>query len=58
MKNGKLHILLPDGVDMDAGNRILVTVLDKTKAPVRALESLSGTTWAIRSRGRPTRTAS
>lgn len=22
MKNGKLHILLPDGVDMDAGNRM------------------------------------
>lgn len=38
MKNGKLHILLPDGVDMDAGNRILVTVLDNTKAPVRALD--------------------
>ena len=38
MKNGKLHILLPDGTDMDAGNRILVTVLDNTKAPVRALE--------------------
>lgn len=38
MKNGKLHILLPDGVDMDAGNRILVTVLDNTKAPVSALD--------------------
>lgn len=38
MKNGKLHILLPDGADMDAGNRILVTVLDNTKAPVSALD--------------------
>lgn len=38
VKNGVLNILLPDGVDMDMGNRILVTVLDNEKAPVRALD--------------------
>lgn len=38
MKNGVLDILLPDGVDLDVGNRILVTVLDNTKAPVSALD--------------------
>lgn len=58
MKNGKLHILLPDGVDMDAGNRILVTVLNNTKAPVRALDVTVRNDLAIRNRGRPTRTAS
>lgn len=38
VKNGVLDITLPDGVDMDEGNRILVTVLDNTKQPVSALD--------------------
>lgn len=38
VKNGTLNILLPDGIDMDEGNRILVTVLDNEKAPVSALD--------------------
>lgn len=38
IKNGDLHVTLPDGTDMDEGNRILVTVLDNTKKPVSALD--------------------
>lgn len=38
VKNGVLDVLLPDGVDLDVGNRILVTVLDNTKKPVSALD--------------------
>lgn len=38
IKNGVLHVMLPDGTDMDTDNRILVTVLDNTKKPVNALD--------------------
>lgn len=38
VKNGVLEIMLPDGIDLDVGNRILVTVLDNTKRPVSALD--------------------
>lgn len=38
IKNGVLYVTLPDGTDMDEGNRILVTVLDNAKKPVSALD--------------------
>lgn len=37
VRNGMLNILLPDGVDLDVGNRILVTVWENTGKPISGM---------------------
>lgn len=55
---GNITVNLPEGQDMEAKNRVTVTVTDNEKAPEPEKPSLSRPIWAARPKARPIRTVS